>query len=167
MDVEIGATAGLSISSGDLKDSTDSIVGAIGRGSHKPLPIINSKSEEGKSDGTNTVLLNFGFPPVGSMWELTSVVTWGTDAFTVVTGIAGALFQGNPSRTPSSSAILLPGLSFPFFYEFQTGMWVKSQTNVFLLTSSAPSANQRIGGTIYFNEWRISDVSKVRGRVNI
>lgn len=131
----------------------------------RPKPLYNSTAMSIVGDGAPMVV-DFGSPGAGSLWELMSIVTFGSDAWNSIPNLSAAVFLGTLSTDALSmplGQLLLPGLSFPGLEEFPKGVMIHGGTNVVLAPSAAPLSGQQLGGVIRYRVWDVADVMKVSG----
>lgn len=166
MELDVGASIQLAI--GDqIEGSKDEILGAL-RSRRTVRPIYGERAGSGISDGTKLVTIEIGFPPAGSIWQLDTVSCFSGDDHTIATDtngatLTGSLYLGNPGSA-SLTQLAVPGLKFPDFFEFQQGIYVRSNMSVFLQTSLPSDAGQQVGCVIRYREWLEAEISRMSGR---
>lgn len=148
--------------SDELEGVADRILGAMPK--DDPRPIYLSRSDTDIADGTNVPIIDLGGPPVGSIWQLRCITTFGNDDNTVIGGTTCALYCGDPT-SPSLAQLKLTGLTIPSAtFIPDTCIWCHPNEHVFIRLSAAPGAGQQVGGIITVEEWRQRDVSRLGGK---
>lgn len=100
--------------------------------------------------GATTVVADFGMPPINKKWNVLSLVTYGVDDHTVLTGANVALYTGQPDA-PGLMALKYTPIAVPGALTFSTGViWCQSGNNVFC--SITATAGQSVGINIVLAE---------------
>ncbi len=160
--VKIAAGAELDLATGDeLKGATNSILSALP--GDEPRPIYLTRVDTTVSTG-GVVQLDLGAPPVGSIWQIRFVTMFGNDESTVVGGITGALFCGDPANL-SFAQLRVPGMAIPSLtFIPDTCMWCHPNEDLVIKTSAVVTSGQQIGAVVGIEEWRQRDVSRLGGK---
>lgn len=154
----------LDIASGaEVKEMGDGLLSAFRDSKKSQVPIRFPRTMTGTSDGTNRVILDFDAPPVGSVWKIVAVTTFGNDDSTVVETVRGALYTGGSVNNLSLANLVIPGLSFPSFTQVQFDLIVHAQETVLVTTDIAGTVGQKYGCTLRIEEWRIREQDRLNG----
>jgi hypothetical protein len=159
MTIKAGAELDLA-SADELKSATDRILGAMP--GVEPRPIYLTRSDAEISTG-GFVRLELGSPPVGSIWQLRFITTFGNDDHTAVGGITVAVYCGNPANL-ALSQLKLTGMAIPSVtFVPDTCMWCHPSETLIVQTSAVVTAGQQVGAIIGIEEWLQKDVSRLSG----
>jgi hypothetical protein len=146
-EVDIATTGELNAMGDSLRDSIN--------GTKRPLPRYFTTMGSGSSPTSGTVpfALFIGTPPIGFMWDIETVVTAGTDDFTVVAGsvalYAGPIALGN---------LRLPGLTIPQYRQVgERRVWVQGGQELWANVSGVANS-QAVNVLVSVAEWRQVDV---------
>lgn len=153
--------AGISI--GDVEKVGDSIVDRLGR-REDPRPFYLTRVDAKVGDGVNPVTLSFYSPPTGSIWQVRSITTFGTDDHTVVASVVCALYAGDRLNL-SLASLKVVGLTIPSTtFIPDTAIWCHPTEELVIITSGVIASGQNIGANIVVEEWKEKDVSRNSGR---
>lgn len=129
------------------------------------LPIVFSRPASAPGAGSQVTLL-IGTPPMGRIWEVSSITVMGNSPFGGIVSPAGffALYAGN-SAAPSISSVLathlpLPSTTFP---SAET-LYCHSSQELFLVTDAAVNAPDNVTAIVGIKEWRESDILARSGK---
>lgn len=172
--LQVAASVGISL--GEVQDMVNGAVDDLSSSLASEIagarPIYMTRAASKTSDGSNPTTLTFHGPPTGSLWQIRFITTFGIDAYTPVvngstppTPMVGALYAGDPTRTPSLAQLLLVGFQFPSTtYVPDTTMWCHPGQSLFIVTGSYIPPAQQIGAVAGIEEWKESAISRHSGR---
>lgn len=155
--MELEASASFSIG-----DKIDEVAGKLHDGMRRPRALFFTFGAAAAGKGS-IIVLPIGRPPVGSMWELDNITTYGNDDHTRVTTFTAGCYAG-ADGTPSLSHLLIPGLQFPDTEEFPRNLYLSPSETLFLLTSDVVPIGQQIGVNVRLREWLQSDIDRGAAR---
>jgi hypothetical protein len=154
MDLELAAGVAVKLASDDVAAIGGSVVDALSGSAANPLHLVRT----GVTLGASPQIIDLGSPPTGRLWNLLYICLLGTDAFTALAPGAVAVCVGDPANFGVSS-VRIPAMSVPQMRTVDSGMWVRSQENLFVLTNAIVSTTQSVIATVELEEWREADVT--------
>lgn len=165
MEMTIQAGAKLDLASGEeLSNGFEGIHAAL---SHEPKPIYLTKPQVFEpttaNGGAQIVLLDFGSPPSGSIWQIRFVTTFGNDDSTVIASTVASLYCGSINNL-SLSQLRIVGIPIPATtYTPDTVMWCHPTETIVVKSSVAIPLGQQFGAVVGLEEWLEPDVSRGNG----
>lgn len=161
----LGLGAEVDIATGDeLSAMGDDLTKKI-LGNAPALPIVFTRPASAPGTGSAVVLV-IGSPPVGRIWEVSSITVMGNSPFGGIVSPAGffALFAGN-SAAPGIASVLATHLALPSttFPSAET-LYCHSSQELFLQTDAAVNAPDSVTAIVGIKEWREADILTRTGR---
>lgn len=161
----LGLGAEVDIATGDeLAAMGDSITKKI-LDSGPALPIVFTRPASQAGTGSVVTLL-IGSPPVGRIWEVSSVTVMGNSPFGSIPSPAGffAIYAGN-SAAPSIASVLATHMGIPSTtYPSAETLYCHSNQELFLVTDAAVNVPDSVSAIVGIKEWREADVLARSGR---
>lgn len=148
MGIELEADFHLGVALGEKLDAIHSV---LNKRDPKPNYLRLSRSGTGTS-----VVLDFGKPPANRIWNVLSIVSYGTDDHTSVTGGNMAWYVGDNANPPSLISMVDTGLAIPAGRTYSRDiMWCYPNENLIAVLTATGS--QQLGANVIVAEWDIKD----------
>lgn len=164
MEVKLAMGAAVDIASGkELTDGLDSLGERILGGSQRPYPTLTYRPKADVMPTAGPLTLDLGKPPVGRMWNIMGVTTYGVDDATTTANAKVALYCGD-SANVTLFQLKIPALVVPSFLSITKGvLWCLDSESLFASVTGA-AASAPIGINVHIAEWREVDVVAHSGR---
>jgi len=149
MGLELEASASIGVAIGDKLDSLHNL---LAKEDPRPSYIFPSRAATGTA-----VVLDFGRPPVGKIWNILAVVTFAGDDHTAVTGGNLAWYgAGDTVDPPGLMGLRDTNIAIPTGKTYtKEVMWVYPTEN--LIASMIATGSTQLGANFVIAEWNIKD----------
>lgn len=128
----------------------------------QPLQLAFTGSDS-VSEGAGVIRI--GRPPVGRIWNITSVTVTGADDHTAVTGVSVALYVDSDPANLGLGQARVVGLALPSYQFISRGtLWAHSTGDVCANIQGSGAGGQQVNVSIGVAEWREGDVTSHTGR---
>lgn len=112
---------------------------------------------------TGALTLDLGRPPIGRMWNLLGVTTFGVDDATTTASAKVAVYCGDVQNA-TLVQLKIPALVVPTFQSVTKGvLWCMDSETLFARVTGAASTSP-IGVIVHIAEWREYDIVMHTGR---
>lgn len=109
------------------------------------------------------VIFDFGCPPVGNLWMVRLVTTYGHGDSDVGIPYTCSLYRGDPVNL-NLATLIAGGIRVPAtFLVSDTATYCHTRENLFLMTSGPVNSAQAIGANVNVEEWIEAEISRGDG----